>query len=531
MQQYVYANTTGGKLRGAVQDEICIFKGIPYGATTAGAARFMAPRKRAPWIGVRDALRFGPACAQLDILPIRLNSEIGQLMQGGLDERTDTYSEDCLVLNLWTMGMRDNAKRPVMVWCHSGRFAEGSGAGAWCNGAALARGDAVVVSVNHRLNVLGYLHLGDLGGESFGEGNSGGSSTGKLNFAASGNAGMLDIVAALEWIRDNIAEFGGDPNNVTLFGNSGGGCKVSVLMAMPAAQGLFHKAIVQSGTLRHLAGSRLQRTRLAQALLEDLGLSAARLAELQHIPLANLHPAIAAMEGKFGDPFSMGIFTPTLDGHFLSEEPFDPHAPALSNNIPLLIGSTRDEMRVLLGEAAFAITVDQLLPTLQQLTGVDTRTATLWIELYREIDHRATPSDILFALASDFFIRSDAIAQAQRKSLQPAPVYMYQFTWHAPAFDGKYRAAHGLEVPFVFGNVDKAPGLCAAPAQYRTLEAKISAAWLAFARTGNPSHDALPAWPRYQIDSRQTMLLGDACEAVDDPAGELRQAICAAKFQ
>ncbi|HSB95475.1 MAG TPA: carboxylesterase family protein, partial [Spongiibacteraceae bacterium] len=351
------------------------------------------------------------------------------------------------------------------------------------------------------------------------------------NFAASGNAGMLDIVAALEWIRDNIAEFGGDANNVTLFGNSGGGCKVSVLMAMPAAQGLFHKAIVQSGTLRNLSGPRLQRTRIAQALLEYLSLPAERFAELQHVPLARLYSAIAAMENKFGDPFSMGIFTPTLDGHFLSERPFDPQAPAISKNIPLLIGSTRDEMRVLLGEAAFAITIDQLLPTLQQLTGVDASTAALWIDLYRETDRHAAPSDILFALASDFFIRCDAIVQAQRKSLQPAPVYMYQFIWQAPAFGGKYRAAHGLEVPFVFANVDKAPGLCAAPAQYRALEANISAAWLAFARTGRPGHDALPAWPQYQIDTRKTMLLGDACEVVNDPAGELRQAMCTAKFQ
>jgi para-nitrobenzyl esterase len=511
MQEYAYANTTGGPLRGLSTESIYVFKGIPYGATTAGSARFMAPRPPEPWKGTRDALQFGPACPQLDPA---INDEIAELMRGGFEERSYAPNEDCLVLNIWSAGLRDNVKRPVMVWCHGGRFSEGSGAGPWSDGTALVRReDVVVVSFNHRLNALGFLHLGDLGG---------------ADFAASGNAGMLDIIAVLQWIRDNITEFGGDPNNVTLFGNSGGGCKINVLMAMPSAKGLFHKAIVQSGTLRHMAASRERRTLIAQTLLENLGLRSHQLTELQQAPIADLQKAMIAVERQLGDPFSMGVFGPTLDGYFLAEVPFDPCAPKISNDIPLLIGTTRDEMSLMLGN--IAMTTDTLPIALQQLAAIDVNTAARWIDLYLSAQPDATPNEIFIAIASDFVMRCDAIAQADRKSLQSAPVYTYQFTWPVPACDGKYRAAHGMEVPFVFANVDKAPGFGVTPAQYVALEEKICRAWGAFARTGNPNHDGLPHWPSYQINRRSTMLLDNTCEVVNDSTNATLTEMLSTKF-
>jgi para-nitrobenzyl esterase len=301
--------TMTGKVRGIQHGGIHAFKGIPYGASTGGANRFMPPRKPEAWTGVRDAFEFGHQAPQ--------NMHFTDVLAPQAD-LSEGFDEDCLVLNVWTPRPNDHTKRPVMFWCHGGGFAQESASWPWVDGEALARrGNVVVVTINHRLNVFGYLHLGDLGG---------------AKYAESGNAGMLDLVAGLEWVRDNIARFGGDPHNVMIYGESGGGAKVSTLLAMPAAQGLFHRAAIQSGAwLRGVP--REQATASAKALLDELGISAARLDDIQQIPAERLLSARSGMmlplPPRRGE-LRMG-YSPVVDGHVVPAHPFDPVATPLSS--------------------------------------------------------------------------------------------------------------------------------------------------------------------------------------------------------
>ncbi|HYL58957.1 MAG TPA: carboxylesterase family protein, partial [Candidatus Acidoferrales bacterium] len=339
----VIAEISSGKVRGVVDRGVSIFKGIPYGGSVDGPRRFLAPTKPAPWTGVRDALDFGPRAFQDDnafAMPPAL-LKVFQIAE------PLPMDENCLVLNVWTPAVNDGRKRPVMFWCHGGAFIAGSGSSPWYDGANLARkGDIVVVTINHRLNVFGFLHLDELGG---GEA-----------FASSGSAGMLDIVLALEWVRDNVASFGGDAGNVTVFGESGGGAKVSVLMAMPAARGLFHKAIMQSGPAVEMA-SREDATATARDVLAELGLSESQLGELRRASAEQLNRAQSAVVKKasmmaFANRRRMG-FNPVVDGKNLPGGPFAPTAPTISANVPLMIGTNKDEMALFFG---FAPWLDKL---------------------------------------------------------------------------------------------------------------------------------------------------------------------------
>ncbi len=499
--------TKYGKVRGASANGVCAFKGIHYGASPEGAARFMPPAPPKPWPETFDALQYGTMAPQ-NLSPATgsdIRVAMGDIFGPG------GVGEDCLVLNVWTPSIT-RGKRPVMVWLHGGGYTGGSDGPPTYDGTNLARKqDVVVVGINHRLNVFGYLYLGKLGG---------------AKYADSGNVGMLDCVLALEWVRDNIAHFGGDPDNVTIFGESGGGGKVSVLMAMPPATGLFHKAVVESGsTLRVSTADEADEA--ARKFLAQLKISPDHVDDLAKVPMNDMLAALRAMTG----PNSIRL-GPVVDGRSLPRQPFDPDAPAQSANIPMLIGTNGTESTVLLGlgdASLFSLNEADMRSKLKTYLHVsdDAQLDTL-LAAYKKSQPDATPSDIYFAVATDRMMRMNAITQAERKAAQhAAPAYMYIFDWRSPVLGGKLRSPHGIELAFVFDNTGKTTGMNGAGADLAPLAEKVSAAWAAFARTGNPNHAGLPHWPAYDASTRATMIFNDECEVVDDPGRDERLAISA----
>lgn len=399
-----------------------------------------------------------------------------------------------------------------MVWLHGGAFAYGSANRAVTDGANLARrGDVVVVSVNHRLNIFGFLHLADLGGE---------------RFAHSSNAGMLDQIAALVWVRENIGHFGGDPGNVTIFGESGGGGKVSTLLAMPAAQGLFHRAIVQSGAAIRMT-TRERANALAEAVLKELGLGRGDCEQLQAVPpsplLAAIAPASRAAGPRQWPLLDRYDFGPVVDGADLPAHPFEPKAPAVSDGIPLMIGGTKDESSLFLTEDekvwGGTLSEAELYARIASVAG-DARDAV--IAAYRGRLAGATPAELLVAMStgSNFWIRS--VLLAERKAARGgAPVYLYSLDWRTPTHGGRLKAHHAIDLPFVFDTTD-IPETTAAIRGARELAATVSATWAAFARTGTPDNPALPRWPAYARDERATMIFDSDCRIDRDPDREAR---------
>lgn len=502
--------TASGRLRGYVENTVHVFKGIPYGASTAGAGRFMPPQKPQAWTGVRDAFEFGARAPQI------LGGEPAEMLP--TDPR-EPQGEDCLVLNLWTPNPGRGQGRPVMVWLHGGGFASGSGSYTIYAGQELARKhDVVAISVNHRLNILGFLHLAEYGGK----------------WAGATNAGMLDIVRALEWVKENIAEFGGDPNNVTIFGQSGGAGKVSTLMAMPAAKGLFHRAIAQSGAAV-TATPRGQAAKTTELVLQRLNISPDRLDEIQQVPVERLIAAIRPPQGAPPGPGGGGLnFGPVVDGKALPSSAFDPTAPALSASVPFLSGTTATETTFFQpDERLHPIDDAELRARVKALLKADDAQADKVIAVYRKAQPGRDNIDLFLRMDTDAsFFRQGVETQAERKAAQGgAPVYMYRFEYYSPVRQGRLKAMHCMEIPFVFDNLEAGKPYTGSGPNAQRIADQMSAAWVAFARTGIPAHRGIPQWTAFNADQRATMVFGAGAEArlVNDPGREERLALKASR--
>lgn len=499
-----------GEAEGVVEQGIYVYKGIPY----AKADRFMPPRQPDSWTGTRRFTDYGHVCPQApiskgnDFIPNYANP-----IQG----------EDCQNLNIWTPGIGDGKKRPVMVWLHGGGFQTGSAIEQLVyDGTNLCRkGDVVVVSVNHRLNALGFLDLSAYGKE----------------FKHSGNVGTMDLVAALKWIKTNISLFGGDPDNITLFGQSGGGAKILVLMTTPAAKGLFQKAIVESGSVEACGMTNVTSDvgrRVAELTLANLHLGADDMARLQHIPYRELeeasNKAMAQTARERGSIDSWGnpglLWTPIVDGDYLPFQPVVDSIASGAKDIPLLIGTCMTEWTTMgmISNPSQHASDNKNTWTAEEVERKLTDQFGHKKEAVERAFRKAFPGrPVVEALYVDAMLRAPSLKTARLKADQHgAPVYDYMFVWDTPLHGGFAMSYHCSELPFVFNNVSLSAASAAGGETARRLADQISGAWISFARTGNPNHKGLPHWPTFTREQGNTMLFGEKCEVRTDFDYELQ---------
>jgi len=497
--------TTSGKVRGTTREGIHSFKGIPYGANAGGKNRWLPPQSVQAWTGVRDALDYGPRAPQ--------NERPATEPHLAWIRDTRAYSEDCLVINVFTPSVNDNRKRPVLVYIHGGGFVSGASSAPGLDGHNFTKaGDVVLVSLNHRLNVFGHLSL---------------TESNDARYADAGNVGMLDVIAALKWVQQNIANFGGDVSNVSISGQSGGASKVAVLMAMPQAQGLFHKAIIQSASSLLRMATIDAAARNTHHLLAQLGLDTSKISALLDVPTATLLQAMPKAVAAAG---RVDNYRPVVDGRSLPVHPFDPTAPALSAKVPLMIGSCETEMTFPYSQAMqnFAYTEAQALERIKDFAGVDNTKAKALIDLYRQSRPNATPGDLWVAISTDHQYRRNVIRASELKAAQNnAPSWHYLFTWKSPVLNGLLKSPHTICITFSFGNVDIAEGITGKSADRYALQNQMMGAWHAFMKTGNPNHSGLPQWKPYDAKDHPTMIFDNNCRLVNDPACEERIAISA----
>ncbi|ETW97361.1 MAG: hypothetical protein ETSY1_22940 [Candidatus Entotheonella factor] len=489
-----------GKLRGNTTPIGSTFKGIPYGGSTAGMNRFLAPTPAPTWSGIREARDVGLRCPQNDGIIKPANAWIRDVQETG---------EDCLSLNVWTPSLDEAAKRPVMVWLHGGGYARGSGGAPGLDGGNLAQvgNVVVVVTLNHRLNTFGYTYFGDT----------------HERFADAGNAGMLDIVQALEWVRDNIARFGGDAGNVTIFGQSGGGSKVAVMMTMPRAKGLFHKAIIQSSSSHLRLATPERAARSTHQLLKALGLDGQGPESVQSAPADVLLKAYnTAVKARNGND----SFRPVVDGRSILHHPFDLSAPDLAADIPLMIGSCETEKSfydITVDPDQLALSDDELLGQIAPFVGLNPDRAATLIAAYRAARPERNSRDIYNLITSDHMYRRNNVEAAERKVKQGgAPTFLYEFTWKTPVLGGMLRTPHTLCIPFAFGNIKIAKDFVGEGPEQQSLMAQVMGAWIAFAKTGNPNHASIAEWPAFNLEMRPTMTFDTTTRVEHNPRpGEL----------
>lgn len=487
----IVARTGAGRVLGRRQNDVLVFKGIRYGADTR-TTRFAPPQMPKPWHDVRPAVSYGPSCPQTSKAEARCD-------------------EDCLFLNVWTPALHDGGKRPVLVYIHGGAYANGSGSDPLYDGTNLVkRGNVVVVTVNHRLNAFGYLYLGDRDAAS-----------------DSGNAGQLDLILALEWVRDTIAEFGGDPNCVTVFGQSGGGAKIATLMAMPKAKGLFHRAITMSGQQVTASGP-LHAAARTKVFLKALGLGEGERAALQTVSAEAIVAALAATDPIIG---AGGLyFGPVVDMRSLARHPFFPDAPAQSAAIPMLIGNTHDETRAFIRDSwAYALSWDDLPARLAAHMRVDIAPRHVIAE-YRRLYPGISPSDLFFAATTASRSWRGALEELEARARAGTAAYAYQLDWRTRLDGGRLGAFHTLDIPLAFDNTDVAGAPSGAGAESRKMAAIVSETFLAFAKSGAPISPLLPAWKPYTLDTRQTMVFDTPPHVENDPRGAERRIFEAVPF-